>query len=150
MGKVGLLIALLISACMPLPAQSNQVLDQLLDQPEAGFGIVVSLTLAAAGIVPNTATGEEAVQALRKQGWDVAPRPTDAPILLGDYAYLLMRAFHMSGGVLYSLLPGPRYAARELGYLKLIPTDARPLRTVSGEEAVRILGNVMAYAETRQ
>ncbi len=150
MGKVGPLLVLLLSASMPLSAQSNQVLDRLLDQPEASFGIVVSLTLAAARIVPDTATAQEAIQALQNQGWNAALYPPDAPILLGDYAYLLMRAFHMSGGVLYSLLPGPRYAARELGYLKLIPSDARPSRTVSGEEVVRILGNVMAYAETRR
>ncbi len=129
---------------IPLGAQSNQVLDRLFDQPQAHFGDVVYLTLAAAKIVPDTATPEEAIQSLQQQGWKVSVLPADSPVNLGDYSYLLMKAFKVGGGIFYSLFPGPRYACRELGFLKVIPADARPLRTVSGEEAVRILGNLLA------
>ncbi len=53
-------------------------------------------------------------------------------------AVLLLR-----GGILYSLFPGPRYACRELGYMKVIARDVLTGRSVSGEEAVRMLGKVM-------
>ncbi len=149
MKKAGLFCALLLCAALPIAAQSNQLLDQLLEQPEAHFGNVVSLTLAAAKMLPNTATAEEAIQALQQKGWNITLIPAEAPILLGEYSYLLMKAFTMDGGILYSLFPGPRYACRELAYLKLIQSDARPLRTVSGEEVVRILGSVMAYRGVR-
>ncbi len=148
--KSGLLVALLVSAVLPLSAQSNQLLDRLLDEPQALFGDVVSLTLAAANVVPDTATPEEAVQALQRQDWKVKILPVDSPILLGDYAYLLMKAFKVSGGIFYSLFPGPRYACRELGYLKIIPSEARPFRSVSGAEAVRILGNMLALHGGKQ
>jgi hypothetical protein len=138
-------IFLLFLAVAPLGAQSNQVMDQLLDQPQARFADVVYLTLAAAKIIPDTATPEEAVQSLRQQGWKVSVFPADSPITLGDYSYLLMKAFKVKGGIFYSLFPSPRYACRELGYLKVIPADARPLRSVPGEEAVRILGNMLAF-----
>jgi hypothetical protein len=119
-------------------------MDQLLGQPQARFADVVYLTLAAAKIIPDTATPEEAVQSLRQQGWKVSVLPADSPITLGDYSYLLMNAFKVKGGIFYSLFPSPRYACRELGYLKVIPSEARPLRSVPGEEAVRILGNMLA------
>jgi hypothetical protein len=149
MHRCAVVLALLLCGAAAAAAQSNQLLDQLLEQPEAHFGNVVSLTLAAAKMLPNTATAEEAIQSLQQKGWNITLLPPEAPILLGDYAYLLMKAFDMGGGILYSLLPGPRYACRELGYLKLIQNDARPLRTVSGEEVVRILGGVMAYREVK-
>ncbi|HTP57693.1 MAG TPA: hypothetical protein VMM82_02180, partial [Spirochaetia bacterium] len=68
----------------------------------------------------------------------------NAPVSLGDYSYLLMKAFNVTGGIFYSLFPSPRYACRELGFLRVIPSDARPLRSVSGEEAVRILSNMIS------
>ncbi len=144
MKKSGILLLLLMSLALPAAAQSNQLLDKLLDEKEARFADVVSLTLTAAKLLPETATPQEAIQTLQQQGWKVQVASADAPISLGDYSYLLMKAFKISGGVLYSLFPGPRYACRELGFLKIIPLDARPNRTVSGEEAIRILGNALA------
>jgi hypothetical protein len=147
MKKSRIALILLLSMALPLAAQSNRLLDQLLDQPEAHFGDVVYMTLTAAKLLQDTATPEQALQTLQEQNWNIQILDTEAPIPLGDYSYLLMKAFKISGGVLFSLFPGPRYACRELGYLKIITTNARPNRSVSGEEAVRILGNVMARKE---
>jgi hypothetical protein len=144
MKKWGAFLFFLALAVIPLGAQSNQILDQLLQQPQARFGDVVYLTLAAAKIVADTATPDQAIQTLQQQNWKAAILAADAPISLGDYSYLLMKAFNVKGGIFYSLFPGPRYACRELGFLKVIPSDARPLRYVSGEEVVRILGNMLA------
>ncbi len=147
MKKRGVLLVLFLSALLPLSAQSNQLLDQLLDQPEAHFGDVVYMTLVGAKLLPETATREEALQSLQRQNWNITILPAEAPIPLGEYADMLMKAFKLKGGILYSLVPGPRYACRELGYLRVIDTDARPWRNLSGEEAVRILGKVMQRQE---
>jgi len=147
MKKSGAFLVLLLSMALPLAAQSNQLLDQLLDQPAAQFADVVYMTLSAAKLLPDTATPAEALEALQQQNWKVHILSAEAPIPLGDYAFLLMKAFKLSGGIFYSLFPGPHYACRELGYLRIITTDARPNRSLSGEEAVRILGNVMARKE---
>ncbi len=140
-------VVLFLSALLPLSAQSNQLLDQLLDQPEAHFGDVVYMTLAAAKLLPETATQQDALKSLQQQSWNIAVLPPDAPVPLGVYSYMLMKAFKLKGGLLYTLFPGPRYACRELGYMKAIASDARPGRNLSGEEAVRILGKVMARQE---
>jgi hypothetical protein len=84
---------------LPLAAQSNQLLDQLLDQPAAGFADVVYMTLSAAKLLPDTATPEQALEALQQQNWKVPMRAAEAPIPLGDYAFLLMKAFKFSGGL---------------------------------------------------
>lgn len=144
MKKWGALLCFIALVVMRSGAQSNAVLDQLLQEPQASFADVVYLTLAAAKIIPDSATPDQAVQALQQQNWKAAILAPDAPISLGDYSYLLMKAFKVKGGIFYSLFPSPRYACRDLGFLKVIPSDARPLRTVSGEEVVRILGNMLA------
>ena len=143
MRKSVVCVALLVLAILPLSAQSNELLDQLLDQPQAHFGDVVYMTMAAAKLVPDTATPEEAIQALQQQNWKIPVLPPEAPVTLGTYSYMLMKAFKLKGGVLYSIFPGPRYACRELGYRKIIDSDVRTFRSVSGEEAVRMLGKVM-------
>ncbi len=145
MKKSGAFLVLFVFLVLPLAAQSNQLLDQLLNESEAHFGEVTYMTLVAAKLLPDTATPEDALQTLKQQGWNITILAADAPISLGDYSYMLMKAFKLSGGILYSLFPGPRYACRELGFLKIIPSDARPLRHLSGQEAVRILNNTMTY-----
>jgi len=144
MKKWGALLCLLILGSFRLSAQSNQLMDQLLQEPRATFGDVVYLTLAAVKIVPETATPDQAIQALQQKNWKVKILAANAPVSLGDYSYLLMKAFNVTGGIFYSLFPSPRYACRELGFLRVIPSDARPLRSVSGEEAVRILSNMIS------
>lgn len=47
---------------------------------------------------------------------------------------------------MYRLLPGPRYAVRELKYMGFVDdTDAS--KPVSGEEVIRILGYVLEWKE---
>ncbi len=143
MRKPAVCAALFLLAILPLFSQSNELLDRLLDQPRAHFGDVVYMTMAAAKLVPESAAPQDAVDALHQQNWKITALPLDAPVPLGTYSFLLMKAFKLKGGILYSLFPGPRYACRELAYLKIIPTDVLTNRSVSGEEAVRMLGKVM-------
>ncbi len=147
MKKSRLVFTLALLTVQPLSAQSNELLDRLLEQSEAKYGDVVCMTLSAARLLPEDATPAQALEVLRQKDWKVRILAADAPTPLGDYAFILMKAFNLTGGLFYRLYPGPRYACRELGYRKIIPSDARPNRIVSGEEAVAILGNVMAGME---
>ncbi len=147
MRKSSIFFILLLLTVRPLFAQSNELLDRLLEQSEAKYGDVVCMALSAAQLLPEDATPEQALEVLRQKGWKVRILAADASTPLGDYAFLLMKAFNLTGGVFYRMYPGPRYACRELGFRKIIHSDARPNRIVSGEEAVAILGNVMAGTE---
>ena len=141
-----LVFCLLLTAwTTSLWAQSNSVMDTLLSQKRAAFGDAVYMVMAAVHRVPYSATVGAAIEALKAANWGVKLENENTPITLGEYSFLLMRAFQMQGGIMYHLFPGPRYAARELAYLKLIYGDASPYRTISGNEVIQILGNVMRY-----
>ena len=100
------LLALFVAVLL-LEAQSNTVIDSLLGSREAAFGDAVYLVLSAAKIVPEKATPNDAVWALQARDWGVAGRSAKDPIDLGEYAFLLMRAFDVHGGIMYRLFPAP-------------------------------------------
>ena len=54
-----------------------------------------------------------------------------------------MEIFNMKGGIMYTLFPSPRYASRELGFKGYIKSDYGAYRTVSGREAIQILGRIL-------
>jgi hypothetical protein len=123
-------------------AQSNQIVDRLLDEKQAAFGDAAYLVLAAAKLIPEEATTEEAVAAVAERKL-LPGRDPAAPITLGEVCYLIMETQGLGGGLFYSLFPGPRYAARELSSLRLIRGNAHPSRTLSGEEVMRLLESAL-------
>jgi hypothetical protein len=134
----------------PLPAQSNQLIDELLQEEKATFGKSAYLCLSAANLIPERSGVTDALAYLEKAGWGMTVKKADEPILLGELAYLLMKSFNMSGGIMYSLAPGPRYACRELAYLEIITGRIHPDRIISGERALQIISNVVAWKEDHQ
>jgi hypothetical protein len=147
MKKAGMLMAFLFAGFLPLAAQSNELLDQILDQPELSFGQAAYLVLTATQKLPEESSPEQAAEALAASGWKVKVKTAGQSITLGEYSYLLMQAFALKGGLFYRLFPGPRYASRELVYRAWITGKVYPGRKLSGEEAVRMLGKVMEARE---
>ena len=137
----------LLMCSVTLAAQSNLVLDELLEEDQASFGKAVYITLTASGIVPDDSSPEQAVAVLEEQNWGLTLRGADEPITLGEMSFLYMRAFDMKGGIMYRLFPSPRYASRELAYLGFINGDSSSRRIPSGEEALRVLGNLLEWKE---
>lgn len=137
------LVLILLTAT--LGAQSNLFVDELLEEERVSFGKTVYLVLGAARLVLEETSINEALDFLSGTYWKVKVKKQDAPIRLGEYAFLLMKAFDIKGGLMYSLFPGPRYACRELAYLGIIRSKALAYRTLSGEEALRILGRVLDW-----
>lgn len=145
-----LLIGLFVLGTMLGFAQSNALIDEVLGQKKVGYSYAAYLVLSASGVIKDTATPDQAMEALKQQGWGikVPEEPTD--ISLGQYAYLLMRAFDIPGGLMYRLIPGPRYAAREIAYLGFVTENPSPYRSLSGQEAMEILNNLMAWKEEQK
>lgn len=130
-------------------AQSNETLDSFLEQEKASFGHSAYMILTAAGILDEETSVDEALAALAGSEVEGPSRTAEEAITLGEYSYLLMQALEIRGGLMYRIFPGPRYAARELKYLDLIPGDAGPGRSLSGTEAVQILGRALEWKEAR-
>jgi hypothetical protein len=143
MKKAWVLLTLLVVSILPAGAQSNQVIDQLLEQPRATFGAAAYLVFAASEAIPPEATEQEALTALSERSWKLKARDPEEPIRLGEYCYLIMKAFEVKGGLMYRLIPRPRYAVRELAYLGFVRGKAYSARYPSGQEAVQILSSFL-------
>jgi len=145
------LLFIVAAAFLAAPAsfgQSNTLMDGYLGKARADYASSAYFILSAAGVVPETASPGEAVEKARAQ-WGIEPPEGRDSLTLGEFSHLVMRAFGIPGGILYPFVPGPRYAARELGYREFILDKPWPDRSLSGEEALSILGEALAWKEGR-
>ncbi len=142
-----LLIFVVLASATNLFAQSNQTIDRLLSESPAAFGEAAYVILSAAGLVPESATAEDATAAVvERKLLAKTPSPTE-PVTLGEVCLLIMETQGIKGGLFYTLFPGPRYATRELASLGLLKGFTHPQRVVSGEEVMWILGAVLTWKE---
>jgi hypothetical protein len=135
----------------PLVGQSNEVIDSILADDVILYKNGTYLVLTAAGRVDDSAAPAEAYEALEdlKKEWRVSLPGKDVPMTLGDFSYLVMRAFSIKGGLFFRIFPGPRYAAREMKFLGFVKDGPSPYRKISGEEAIGILGRTLEWMEER-
>jgi hypothetical protein len=144
MKKTWAVLSLLAACVLPAAAQSNQLIDRLLGEPQASFGVAAYLVLAASEALDPEATEQQALDALGEKGWKLrVPQSTAEPIRLGEFCFLIMKAFEEKGGLMYRLFPGPRYAVRELAYLGLVHGKVHSRRFPSGQEVVQILSGYL-------
>jgi hypothetical protein len=54
-----------------------------------------------------------------------------------------MKAYDARGGVMYSLFQNTRYACREIAYWDWLDENVSPYRTLSGDEAVDLLSQML-------
>jgi hypothetical protein len=147
--------AVLICICMALAAglgaqEAGQVaadMDRLLETPAVSGAQAARFVLGAAGLLPAGLSGPAAEaaawEAALGRGW--VKGEAGGALRLREAAFLVAGAFGLKGGLMYSLLPGPRYAYRELLYRKIIQGRADGNFTVSGERLLRIIGRVLDY-----
>ena len=149
MEKKSILFLGIMFVCLTfiLSAQSNTVIDELLEKEKANWGNTAYLVLTAAELIDENTDISKVLNSMNLQQWEMEIKQTNELITLGEYSYLLMKAFDVPGGLMYKLIPGPRYAARELSYLNFIDNDKSPYRMLSGEEVLRIMGRLLEWKE---
>jgi hypothetical protein len=133
-----------------LTAQSNEVLDSVLGEATISYGNAAYLIGSATGVFPDTTAPADAGSLLEQKGLGIPGRQPADPVNLGDFSYMLTRAFGIHGGLMYMVLPSPRYATRELSYLDIISGPAKPGMPLSGERALAILERVLNKKEAAQ
>jgi hypothetical protein len=142
-------VLLLGAAVFTAGAQSNEVIDRLLEEEEASFARALYLVQSAAGRIEERVPPGKAYAGFDAGQWNLEDAAADEEITLGQYSQLLMRALEIPGGIMYRILPGPRYAARELEYLGFVRGSGAPGRPVSGSEVMYILGRALQWKEDR-
>jgi hypothetical protein len=124
-------------------------LDRLLPSPRVSYGDAAWFVLQAAdsGSFAQAAESQEAAFAFAQaQKWlPKAAHPGDH-IKLGEVSLLMMRAFNVKGGFMYSLFHSTHHAYRELVYRKLIQGRQDPSVLISGEQFLHILSRILTYA----
>ena len=146
MYRLFLALALLLLPALGF-AQAAAELDGVLGADTVSAAAAARFVLGAAGLLPEGLTGTEAENAAwetaSSKGW--IKTAADDPVTLKEAAFLVMNAFELRGGVMYSLLPGPRYAYREMLYRKIIHGD--PDTKVSGPALLLILDRTQRYTD---
>ena len=130
-------------------AQSNDFVDGVLAQDRITYGNAAYLLLVGSGDLDESASVADARDRF-ESGPAALGRGVDEPVTLGEYSLLTMNAFGITGGIMYTLVPSPRYAARELAFREVIQGRAYPRMDLSGERALRIVGRVLDLNERGQ
>ena len=142
------LTLILFFAAFSLNAQTAAELDTLLENAEVSAATAARFVLASAALVPEDLSGEAAETAAFEmavsKGW--LTRGAADSVTLRDTAFLVMNAFELKGGIMYSLFHNPRYAYRETVYRKIIRGRADPAMTVSGIRLLQIIDSALAFS----
>ncbi|MDR2663208.1 MAG: hypothetical protein LBC31_09455 [Treponema sp.] len=128
--------------------QTAERLDRVLAAEQVTYAQAAGIILPAAGLLPPEAPEAEAFDRARK--WLPGGAEPDAPIRLGQLSYLAVESFGLSGGFMYALFPGRRYAYRALAWRRFLPLRSDPARTVTGGELLYITGRLLSQGETLQ
>jgi hypothetical protein len=135
---------LLVLSAVIVRAQTAAEMERLLDTEEITYTQAAWFTLASAEEDPPPNPAAAFILALEK-GWFPENADSGGPVKLKDLSLLMMKAFDLEGGLMYRLFPGPRYAYREMTRRGFIEGRAYPGLTVSGEQFLQILGNVLSH-----
>jgi hypothetical protein len=128
-------------------SQSNEQIDAILAEETATLGSAAYLALSAAGEVDDGATAADAVGTAQERGWLPPDVSAEDPASFGQFAYMMMEASDVSGGLMYLIFPGPRYAAREFVYQRWSPENIAPGEMITGQLMVRLAGNFAQQVE---
>lgn len=128
-------------------AQSNEFLDAVLAEEHLSYGSAAYLVLASAGRIDADASPGDAVSYLEAQDMSLPNKSQDSALSLGEYSYILMQVYGISGGLMYRVLPSPRYATRELAHRGIIQGRSYNGMQISAERGMRILGRVLQRDE---
>jgi hypothetical protein len=146
--KTGAFLAAAVLGALVLPvaafAQTAEKLDVLLDTERVSFAQAAAIVLPAAGLLPPEAGEEEAFSYAK--AWFPRRAERDVPIKMAEFSYLVMRSFSLSGGFMYALFPGPRYAYRAMAWQRLLPLNADPGRFLNGEDLLYITSQALSLA----
>lgn len=125
-------------------SQANEEIDLFMAKEKADIGTASAFVFAAAGI---EAQNTSAIEYINKNNW-FKEEVKESDLLRTDYAsYLIMKAFNQNGGIMYKFLEGPRYALREMKYLKMIDQRQDPAKIISGTEFMILLSEYLSWKE---
>jgi len=127
-------------------AQNAAELDAMLKAETVSASSAARFVLGAADLLESGLSSQEAEKAAydiaSSNGWVMVSG--DESLTLKETAFLIMKAFKIKGGIMYSLFNNPRYAYREMIYRKLISGHMDGAMKVYGFRFLQILDKVIS------
>jgi len=124
-------------------AQTAAEIETLLATDALSYEQAASFVLRAADV---ETTGSAFNYAADKR-WLSAKAAPDGLAALNEVSLLIMGAFGIKGGIMYSATKSPHYAYRELVYQGIIQGRTDPDLSVSGDLLLFIVGKVLDRVE---
>jgi hypothetical protein len=137
------LTIILLALSSSIFAQTAEEIETLLSTEALSYEQAVSFVLRAADMPVSGSAYDYAAE--RK--WLSAETTKGGIASLNEVSLLLMGAFDIHGGIMYSLTKSPRYAYRELVHLGIIQGRADPGLIVSGDLLLFMVGKVLDRME---
>jgi len=139
-----IILAFLLLPPVFLAAQTAAEMEAVLEYPAVTCAQAAWFVLGSSGV--EVSSQEAAFEQAVANGWFSQKASASGLINMGTLSFLMMKAFELKGGMMYRILPGPRYAFRSLVSRSIIQGAADPAMEVSGERFLLILGNVLTLA----
>jgi len=129
----------------PIHAQTAREIEMLLATDALSQEQAARFVLQAADVQDLDA--KEAFNYAVERKWLPAQADGKANVKLNEVSLLIMGAFGIKGGIMYSAVKSPHYAYRELLQQGVIQGRADPSITVSGERLLFMIGRVLERSE---
>ena len=130
-------------------AQTAAEVDAMLEADTITAAKAARFVLGTADLLPSGLSGPDAERAAydtaSSNGWIKVDAYEN--LTMKDAAFLIMKAFDLKGGMMYSLFKNPRYAYREMVYRKLIMSRMDSSAKISGSGLLQILDRVIRSEE---
>jgi hypothetical protein len=156
MKKIVSLTFLLLLFPALINAQTADRIQALLQTAAVSYAQAASFVLEAADVTSFDKSNEQdaaqtaAQSAMRyavEKKWLSAKADAQDAITLEALSLLIMKAFGLNGGPMYTLFGGAHYSYRELVYKDIIQGRSDPHMKVSGEKMLFIVGRLLYIME---
>ena len=146
--KKNVCIALFLSfLCFGAFSQSADKLTEMLNAQTVTIEQLSYFAANYLNLAGETATGEEALSALKEHIDFSRIQNTASALSAKDCAYLCCQVWGIRGGIMFRITKLPRYAFRELKALEIIPASTDPYTKISGRDALYIMTKCAQDAE---
>jgi len=143
----------LLFLCATLHAQTLDEIQTLLKTPIVSYEQAARFVLEAADVkgTYDKTNGQDAAQnAMRyaiEKKWLPAKVKAQNAISLEKFSHLVMKAFGLKGGLMYTLFNSAHYSYREMVFQELLKGQSDPQMKVSGEEMIFIVNRILYQIE---
>jgi outer membrane protein OmpA-like peptidoglycan-associated protein len=128
-----------------LNAQTADFIQTLLQTRVVSYGQAASFVLEAADVKGsyNKADEQDALRFASEKKWLPVKAGAQEPIPLDRLSHLIMKAFDLKGGLMYSLFNFAHYSYREMVYKDIIQGQSDPQMKVTGGKMLFIVSRLL-------